>query len=242
MITSKELNALGIPNDKRVMPLAMRLVNVALSQGADSAVMRSKLESMCKSPAGMAEDPVLGELAAALNSLFPNGLAYAARDEPAPWKQWGNVSVEEEAIQQMVNACSLPVAVRGALMPDAHVGYGLPIGGVLATKDAVIPYAVGKDIACRMRLTVLDMPLAALIERHDALVEALETETRFGAGACFEKGEKRQHPVMDEDWDIVRHAGTSKDKAWKQLGSSGCGNHFVEFGELRLTNPADLGG
>ena len=49
-------------------------------------------------------------------------------------------------------AASFAVAVRGALMPDAHLGYGLPIGGVLAVKDAVIPYAVGVDIACRMRL------------------------------------------------------------------------------------------
>ena len=45
----------------------------------------------------------------------------------------------------MANACALPVAVAGALMPDAHVGYGLPIGGVLATDNAVIPYAVGVD-------------------------------------------------------------------------------------------------
>ncbi len=59
----------------------------------------------------------------------------------------------------MRNACQLPVAVAGALMPDAHVGYGLPIGGVLATDNAVIPYAVGVDIACRMKLTVLDIPL-----------------------------------------------------------------------------------
>ena len=57
------------------------------------------------------------------------------------------------------NACSLPVAVAGALMPDAHLGYGLPIGGVLATENAVIPYAVGVDIACRMKLTVLDLPV-----------------------------------------------------------------------------------
>ena len=54
----------------------------------------------------------------------------------------------------MENALRLPVAVAGALMPDAHVGYGLPIGGVLATDEAVIPYAVGVDIACRMRLSV----------------------------------------------------------------------------------------
>lgn len=64
--------------------------------------------------------------------------------------------MEPEAVMQMEKACRLPVAVAGALMPDAHVGYGLPIGGVLATENAVIPYAVGVDIACRMKTTVLD--------------------------------------------------------------------------------------
>ncbi len=70
----------------------------------------------------------------------------------APYRMWGNMA-EESSIKQMEDACSLPIAVKGALMPDAHYGYGLPIGGVLATKDAVIPYAVGMDIACRMCMT-----------------------------------------------------------------------------------------
>ena len=60
------------------------------------------------------------------------------------------------AKQQMNLAMRLPVTVGGALMPDAHAGYGLPIGGVLATDNAVIPYAVGVDIGCRMSLTVFD--------------------------------------------------------------------------------------
>ena len=60
----------------------------------------------------------------------------------APHRIWGT-GLEPDAIRQLKNACRLPVAVAAALMPDAHVGYGLPIGGVLATKNAVIPYAVG---------------------------------------------------------------------------------------------------
>ena len=88
------------------------------------------------------------------------------RDLDAPHRIWGD-NLEATAVQQMKNACKLPVAVAGALMPDAHVGYGLPIGGVLATRDAVIPYAVGVDIACRMKLTVLDLPVSALADdRH----------------------------------------------------------------------------
>jgi len=67
----------------------------------------------------------------------------------SPYKVWGG-DIESEALGQMDAAMSLPVSVAGALMPDAHVGYGLPIGGVLATENSVIPYGVGVDIACRV--------------------------------------------------------------------------------------------
>jgi hypothetical protein len=101
------------------------------------------------------------------------------RERDAPYRIWGS-DLEPDAVQQLKNACRLPVSVAGALMPDAHVGYGLPIGGVLATREAVIPYAVGVDIACRMKMTVLDLPLSALNEQADRLKTAIERETRFG--------------------------------------------------------------
>jgi tRNA-splicing ligase RtcB len=138
--------------------------------------------------------------------------------------------LEQGALQQMENACRLPVAVAGALMPDAHPGYGLPIGGVLATDNAVIPYAVGVDIACRMKMTVLDLPVSTLATGRDALVRAIERETRFGVGAEFER--RREHPVMDRNWNGSIVTSRLKDKAWAQLGTSGSGNHFVEFGVL----------
>ena len=93
--------------------------------------------------------------------------AFVPRAIDAPYRIWGD-NLEATAVQQLKNACKLPVAVSGALMPDAHVGYGLPIGGVLATSDAVIPYAVGVDIACRMKMTVLDLPVSALDGRSGA--------------------------------------------------------------------------
>lgn len=138
--------------------------------------------------------------------------------------------LEQGALQQMEHACRLPVAVAGALMPDAHQGYGLPIGGVLATDNAVIPYAVGVDIACRMKMTVLDLPVSTLATGRDALARAIERETRFGVGAEFRA--RRDHPVMDRDWHVSVVTSRSRDKAWAQLGTSGSGNHFVEFGVL----------
>ena len=155
----------------------------------------------------------------------------------APWRQWGE-KPDPASVEQMERACSLPIAVRGALMPDAHLGYGLPIGGVLATDGAVIPYAVGVDIACRMKLSILDMPPTVLDRPGDRLSRAIEAETRFGIGASFSK--PRQHPVMDEDWGVTAVTGHLKDKAWAQLGTSGSGNHFVEFGVLTLDR-AELG-
>ena len=149
----------------------------------------------------------------------------------APYRIWGS-HLEPDAVQQLKNACSLPVAVSGALMPDAHVGYGLPIGGVLATRDAVIPYAVGVDIACRMKMTVLDLPVRALVDDRAGLTQAIERETRFGMGASFRS--RRHHDVMDLDWRMTSVTAGLKDRAWSQLGTSGSGNHFVEFGELTV--------
>jgi tRNA-splicing ligase RtcB len=161
--------------------------------------------------------------------------AFQPRETDAPYRIWGT-NLEAEAVQQLKNACRLPVAVSGALMPDAHVGYGLPIGGVLATEHAVIPYAVGVDIACRMKLSVLDLPLTALADETPRLTKALERETRFGMGAVFQS--RRQHDVMDADWRVTALTAKLKDRAWAQLGTSGSGNHFVEFGELTIFDEA----
>lgn len=138
----------------------------------------------------------------------------------------------------MEAAVRLPVSVAGALMPDAHVGYGLPIGGVLATRNAVIPYAVGVDIACRMKMTALDLPLDWLERKKDRLIRAIEEETRFGVGATFRH--RREHPVLEEDWSISPVTQSNRDRAWAQLGTSGSGNHFVEFGILTVFRPIVL--
>jgi tRNA-splicing ligase RtcB (3'-phosphate/5'-hydroxy nucleic acid ligase) len=155
----------------------------------------------------------------------------AGRQAPAPCEIFGE-DLEEGALEQMWNACQLPVAVAGALMPDAHQGYGLPIGGVLATDNAVIPFAVGVDIACRMKMTVLERPVSDLETRQQELISSLEGETRFGIGASFRA--RRQHAVMDENWNVSGVTAGLKDKAWSQLGTSGSGNHFVEFGVLTV--------
>ena len=150
---------------------------------------------------------------------------------PRNYPSWGN-DIDPEARAQMDAAVSLPVAVAGALMPDAHVGYGLPIGGVLATDNAVIPYAVGVDIACRMMMTVFDVPPDVLRSQHGLYVRSIESGTLFGVGGEWKK--PRSHGVMEEDWGVTSVTAGLKEKAHRQLGTSGSGNHFVEFVELDL--------
>ena len=162
-------------------------------------------------------------------------VAFVPRKESAPYRIWGS-GLEPDAVQQLKNGCQLPIAVAGALMPDAHVGYGLPIGGVLATDEAVIPYAVGVDIACRMKMTVLELPVTALADDQARLTRALQRETQFGVGASFKA--RRQHEVMDANWNISKVTSGLKDRAWAQLGTSGSGNHFVEFGQLTVLDDA----
>src|SRR5690349_24858070 len=123
-------------------------------------------------------------------------MGFQARESDAPYRIWGE-NLESEALTQMRNACRLPVAVSGALMPDAHVGYGLPIGGVLATEDAVIPYAVGVDIACRMRLSVFPVSPILLKQKEGQFKKALLEQTRFGSGAKWAKKEHAEHEVLD---------------------------------------------
>lgn len=150
-----------------------------------------------------------------------------------PYSTWGaSCEIGEQAHHQMRNACSLPIAAAAALMPDAHVGYGLPIGGVLATRGCIIPYAVGVDIACRMMLTVFDLPAERAARDRERFENILERNTLFGMGKGFRRPES--HPVMDEDWGITPVTARLKDKAREQLGTSGSGNHFVEFGELEV--------
>ncbi|NJL92962.1 MAG: RtcB family protein [Anaerolineae bacterium] len=152
------------------------------------------------------------------------------RSQPVPYQVWGE-DIENGALEQMRRAAELPIAVRGALMPDAHQGYGLPIGGVLATRGAIIPYAVGVDIACRMKMTVFNVSPHVLGQKREKFREALAHSTRFGVGVTWEK--PHDHPVMEDhafrEVPILRQLHHT---AWQQLGTSGSGNHFVEFGEL----------
>lgn len=159
------------------------------------------------------------------------------RTQPLEYRVWGEQYIDQETLTQMDNAMRLPVSVAGALMPDAHVGYGLPIGGVLATTpDTVIPYAVGVDIACRMRLSIYPESPSIFVKQADRLELALKTQTRFGAGGVWEPDRRADHPVLnDPAWSATKLLRSLYDLACEELGTSGSGNHFVEWGIFTLT-------
>lgn len=225
-MNSRQLIKLGVPEDcvKEAIVAIQQLMQTENVRGKD---VKQRLQAVLVNPQNFVEDAALGGLARALVSD-----QQLAPMRQVPFEIWGEEGIDGGAIAQMRQACSVPVAEVGALMPDAHVGYGLPIGGVLACENAVIPYAVGVDIACRMKLSVLDLDVAQF-ERQPALFDrAIEQGTRFGVGCEHQR--PQTHGVMDQDWTVSRITREKKDVAWRQLGTSGSGNHFVEFGILTL--------
>ncbi|HZT23304.1 MAG TPA: RtcB family protein [Verrucomicrobiae bacterium] len=220
-MNAKDFEEWGVPPGEAARRAA-DFVSRFVQGGGDPSRLREEVAAIVAHPAAFADDPLRGDFARALLEALP-----PAHTGPVKFHQWGS-DLDRQAVRQMEQACQLPVSVAGALMPDAHVGYGLPIGGVLATDNAVIPFAVGVDIACRMKMTVLDIPVRDWERYQDRFRRAIETETRFGVGATFHK--RREHEVMDADWSVSPVTRQNKDRAWAQLGTSGSGNHFVEFG------------
>jgi tRNA-splicing ligase RtcB len=233
-MNTRQLLKLGVPEDCAASAVA------GIQRAAKAKAWRGKegkqlIAAILERPADYADDPYFADFAKELTADRE-----IVRQEPVEYRTWGAEGIDHASHTQMRQACSLPNAVAAALMPDAHVGYGLPIGGVLALENAVCPYAVGVDIACRMKLSVLDLPASTLRDEGMFHVyrKALEEGTVFGAGQSHAR--KQQHAVMDQDWTVTRVTREQKDKAWAQLGTSGSGNHFAEFGLLTLDHP-DLG-
>ncbi len=233
---AREIEKLGIPKGEPVK-LAIEAVKEISKTGLTQEMVRATIKALAEDPNPYVDDPIWGALADSLLKSERAHAGFVPRAQSAPYRKWGS-DMDAESIRQMDNACNLPITIAGALMPDAHVGYGLPIGGVLATRNSVIPYGVGMDIACRMKMTVLDLPVSAIRGEEGRLRNAIKEATSFGIGGGFRV--RKEHPVMEEDWSFSRITRQCKDKARFQLGSSGSGNHFVEFGTLTLDRD-DLG-
>ncbi|MBF4464049.1 RtcB family protein [Flavobacterium sp. LC2016-12] len=154
----------------------------------------------------------------------------------APFTIFGENEIDQQAKFQLYDSLKLPISVAGALMPDAHSGYGLPIGGVLATDNAVIPYGVGVDIGCRMSLSIFDLPASYFKGKEHQLEAILKDNTKFGMNEVH--ASRVDHEVFyKSEFQDIPLLKNLLPKAYKQLGSSGGGNHFVEFGIAKIDNP-----
>lgn len=229
----KELSKLGYTND-RVRSLVINTLSKHFKHHQKEELIEM-LTSIINTPEHYLQDPVLGKIAGQFvtESQAQSFAAFSLLDQPRTLKIYGGKQIEQGAKRQMELAMSLPVTVQGALMPDAHTGFGLPIGGVLATDQVVIPYAVGVDIGCRMALTILDESESYLKRYGYQVKTALKEHTHFGMEGGLDG--RQEHEVLDSPlFGSTELLKRLQGKAAKQLGSSGSGNHFVEFGEIEL--------
>ena len=231
-LTGKQLRSIGYPEGP-VIPIAMNTMEKNFKHMSEEDALEI-LSSILQSPNQYADDVVLGKIAEALLPKPPAGGPEVSLNQSGiPFNVFGSEGIEQGALHQMYTAAKLPVAVAGALMPDAHAGYGLPIGGVLATENAVIPYGVGVDIGCRMCLSIFDIDPKELQAKENFFTRELNEATLFGSGATFDR--PSDHEVMyRKEFDESGLLKGLQGRAWKQLGSSGSGNHFVEFGIVEL--------
>ncbi|MFC3197651.1 RtcB family protein [Parapedobacter deserti] len=234
LINSEELMALGY-TPGRAFGIALRTANKHEHLG--KKMLLAQLADVLVKPQAYTADATFGKLAKALieEAAIPEDPYIPLRDADADYAIYGESHIEAGARTQMDVAMQLPVTVAGALMPDAHQGYGLPIGGVLAVDNAVIPYGVGVDIGCRMALSIYDIPEAFFNANQAQFKRELIAQTRFGAGHGFKPHERADHAVLaDVAFGMNSFVAGLKDKAWAQLGTSGGGNHFVEFGIIEF--------
>jgi tRNA-splicing ligase RtcB len=239
IITGKILKLNGWP-DGKIIGIAKRIAEKLVEQGFERETILARLDAVRQNPGPFLADELMADLAREWIRISAPEIPSqdVLRDSPLTYPIWGKEYIEAGSIAQMDNAMRLPVSVAGALMPDAHVGYGLPIGGVLATQNAVIPYAVGVDIACRMRLSLYEVSPHLLGQKPGMFENALLRQTAFGMGAQWKGSDRRDHDVLDDSaWYATPLLKTLKDNAMRQLGTSGTGNHFVEWGSFRLYEP-----
>ncbi|MDL2304924.1 RtcB family protein [Bacteroides sp. OttesenSCG-928-D19] len=233
IIRLKELSKLGYTNNV-ARSLALGIISKNCKHNTKEEVLEM-LTNILQYPDKYKENKIWGKLAEYLSPtiLDKQFTVYNLLDAALPFKTYGGQFIESMAKQQMELAMRLPVTIAGALMPDAHAGYGLPIGGVLAVENAVIPYAVGVDIGCRMSLSIFDAKADYLKRYSHQIKEALREYTHFGmeGGLPF----AQEHEVLDRDeFQLTPLLKKMQGKAVRQLGTSGGGNHFVEFGEIEL--------
>ncbi|MEM7115992.1 MAG: RtcB family protein [Chloroflexota bacterium] len=213
-----------------------------LAQGVSKAEVLAELALVHETPDSYIEHATWGATAQQLQRVAQRPQTIQLREEPAPLTVWGEHLIDKMSYEQIDNAARLPVTLRVALMPDAHVGYGLPIGGVAALEGAIAPYMVGVDIGCRMHATIFKRNPIHLQQAAKLYEDLLWRNTFFGRSGPS-RSNRNQHAIMDDPrWEqLPKQFRQLKDKAHSQLGTSGGGNHFVEWTALTVESNNPLG-
>jgi tRNA-splicing ligase RtcB len=149
-----------------------------------------------------------------------------------PYKIYSD-DIDPVALDQFFSAMKQDFVVQGALMPDAHAGYSLPIGGVVATKDVIVPAWVGYDIGCGMCANKLNIKVSSLDEVRDIIFNEIYNLVPVGRNAHSNDYlfDNITTPSFRKDVkDVCDRVGESYEDAKAKLGTLGSGNHFIEIG------------
>lgn len=232
-LKGKDLRKIGYKSNEAIS-LAINIIAKHFKYIENSKKLNI-LADVAKNPQNYLNDVVLSPLAYQFVEVVEDQSfeIYQANEHPKDYNIFGGKYIDDNTRVQMDTAMKLPVSIKGALMPDAHVGYGLPIGGVLATNNEVIPFAVGMDIGCRMALSIFDVNMNYANKYSYLLKTSLKENTHFGKK--IPKWDRLDHEILERsEFKTIGLFKNYEKKAQTQLGTSGSGNHFVEFGEVIL--------
>ena len=229
-LREKELIKIGFPKG----PALAMAINMMLKHYKKTPKQQALtiLKEVIQTPENFKDHNIFGRVVELLIGDKEIKSIIELAEESANYPVYGTEAIGEGARLQMDTAMRLPVAVGGALMADAHHGYGLPIGGVLAVENAVIPFGVGMDIGCRMCLSIYDLKPDFLENNRSNLKRILNDHTRFGISQF---DDPMDDPVLERpEFKEIPIVKSLRNKAYKQIGTSGSGNHFVEFGLVKI--------
>lgn len=156
-----------------------------------------------------------------------------------PIRMWTDpATVEDVAMQQLRNVATLPWIKGLAVMPDVHYGKGATVGSVIAMRGAVCPAAVGVDIGCGMSAVRTSLTANDLPGDLSRLRSKIEQAIPVGRGMHDDPVDPgRLHGFPTARWDdfwarfdgVAEAVKFRQERATKQMGSLGSGNHFIEF-------------
>ena len=139
---------------------------------------------------------------------------------------WGDLT-DEGALRQIANCAK--DADAAALMADHHLGYAVPIGGVVAYEDKISPSGVGFDIACGNKAVLTDLPASEVRRNIRRIMDDIWTTLSFGIGR--KNSTRVDHELFDDPAWRIGAVAPLKKLASEQLGTIGSGNHYVDLFE-----------